>query len=248
MIMIYKNLFDFGSAYATNADGNYPITNMDYSDFQGRTLLAPFRSIGTTSTITLELDEEGPVNGFGIGNHNVDTLTIELYDILDTLLFTANYTYDDLVNLYNDLEIITFDSVLNVKKIVFNIIGITDPLSIGELMPGMVITTPPAIADDLNSPLTQTGSGQITDEGAISGSDGIILEGQQFTFNSISQSDMDILVNASKYSRLNKPFFLKRYEESRLSVWWCRYTNTVLQQKMGKGPTYSTSFSVQEVR
>lgn len=248
MLMIYKNLFDFGVSSATNEDPNYPISNLDYSDFQGRTFLSVFKATGNMSEIELIPDEESIVSGFGIANHNIDTMTLELYDGLSSLLYSETYSYSDLVTPYNTVELINFDEINGVTKIKIIVQGLTDPLYIGSLMIGAVEETPSALFSENNAPISQTGNGSVTPEGAIYGSRGLRLEGHSFVFLSINQTEMDRLSAAADYSRLDRPFFLKRYVNDKLRVYWCRYTNTVLDQDMGEGPVYDTGFSVQEVR
>jgi len=146
------------SLSATNTDLAYPVENL-YHNY----LELTFETTADNSIITAVFDDIYTINHIAYGYHNLNSMELRLYDVLDNLLDTITVT-----PIENGEGIFYFSTLIdNVKWIEIEVDTLDTYLYIGNLCVGEYLQMPdfvtmPEQAIQLSGQADQSGSGQVS--------------------------------------------------------------------------------------
>jgi len=149
------NKLEIATLTATNENLSFPIENI--IDFY---LELPFKATTDTSLITVITDDPCTVNYVAVGFHNISTMEMKFYNILDVLLETLNIPVEE------DEFIYYFpSSIPDVKKIEITLTTGATILYVGGIFSCQYYEMPPLARDglyniDVRGSSNQSGGGQ----------------------------------------------------------------------------------------
>lgn len=166
---------------ATNADPNYPVSNL-----YGNTHLTQFMSTTHSTKITATYTEDESVSCISAGNHNISSMILTLRNAADAILFTETYSNSDFIWTSSTGEIYIFDiqyfsKVDGVRKIEIEISNPMVPIEVGGISIGDYLQFP-TIAISPSMPLSVTGGNKKTRGGVLFDIPGILLSKFSVTF------------------------------------------------------------------
>lgn len=179
MRILYQNKLEKSQLTATNQTLNDPIENI-LSNYLELTFIAS----SNNCSIRAVFDDEYDFNSLGYGYHNMDEINVAFYDIFDVEITNFDITPED------GEDLIYFDLVENVKKIILTISTIADNLYIGNISVGTYLEIPnflqqPEFLLGINDIVTESAGGQ------TAGNRRIVLESQNFTFRNVNNSKIN---------------------------------------------------------
>jgi len=242
MRVLFDNLLnDDITLSATNENTNYPVERV-----YNNTLESKFKATSNVSVITAEFTEDKIVSSFAFGEHNIETVTITFYNSSDVSIGSYEYEWDDIVfNAEYPTGIVYLNTpVSGVRKITFDIIGLTTPLYIGGLYTGQYYQMPyfsvnPTVSFPTTSDL------ESSDYGVGFEQDGETLEKFKCTFDGVEFDEYDDVVLFLKTIQINKPVYLDRWEDdSRFRALFCSNTTSAPELKKGENGLYFSDFTL----
>lgn len=248
MQILWKNLLDFGTVSATNANASYPVSNLTYATQRSRTLLALFKATASASTITATFADTQTIDGFAVGNHNITALTLTLKDPGGVTIGTESFTSADLSTAYSFTRIVNLStSYTGVKTAEFALTTTESTAFIGGLYIGTVLTLAPANAFQ---PVTYRllGNAEVTDQGVLSGRPGTSLAACSWPMVGVTRAILDEYIEAYTYCQNNRPMFIDPHPGQGFRQWFGRITNDSVEAEVYEGGDYSVSISFEEVR
>jgi hypothetical protein len=241
MRVLFNNLLnDDMTLSATNESTNYPVERV-----YNNTLESVFKSTGNASVITAEFTEDKTVSCFAFGNHNIDTITITLFDSLDVSLGSYSYDWYDLVfdSEYTE-NMIYVIAIGAVRKITFDIIGLTSPLYLGGLAVGQYYQFPYPDADPSIS-FPTTSSLDQSDYGIGFEQDGNTLEEFECSWDMIPFTKYYDAIDFIKTVQTNKIVWLDRWEgDSLFRVLFCSNNSDSPELKKGETGMYFSGLTL----
>lgn len=240
MRILYDKSLNSADVSATNENPNFPIENINHPFVSKK-----FKSLLGSSLITGIFDNEISIDSFGIAFHNVDEMTLSLYDSGDSLL------YQEIISVaeFKKLDMYYFNLVENVKYFTLSADSLQLNLEIGAVKIGKVLEMPsflgdPEVGDVLNSDIT------VTPEGQVLGVKRSILFAPSFSFpevSSLESKNIDKMV--SEVGNIDK-IFIDIYEDTpdELPPFCGRITEKNKTKINKEGVSYSMTMSFREVR
>jgi hypothetical protein len=221
----------------TNENTSFPVSNL-----LSNLLELPFKATGNSSTITITFDVDYDIDHIAFGFHNLDTLTVNYRDNLDSLIQSDSITIDN-----NRPIDFVYGIVQSVRKIEFVMTTTDTILYLGGFSTGEYFQFP----DHESTPETPTairGTNSLNASGQLTGTSQRNSQTYVFNHRFVTQEKFLEFRNVINDLSTNIAHFVDIYEDTRTPVilkpfWGVIVSNSDSARKESES-TFEVLFSV----